>query len=100
MAKSHPAPLIENGMPRYPHWARSFFLLAGLVSLSIIPHNQYGSRLSAAVMVPLGALELPQPVEVVRTAEPDTDKYRAVGEYLAHRYRVSPEIATTIVTKA
>ena len=96
MAKS-PARFNDHGLSRYSHWQRSLVLLASLVSLSVIPHNPYGNRLSAAMMDHLRILEPRPQAEVAQVAEPNGEKYRAVGEYLAQRYRVSPEITTTIV---
>ncbi len=107
MAKSHPAHFDARGVPRYAPSARStvasFVLLACLVSLSIILHNQYGTRPAAAAMNRLAALDLSQIVPLAETtpaAEPNAGKYRAVGEYLARRYRVSSEVTTDIVAKA
>ena len=108
MAKSHPAQLDSNGVPRFDQWARntvaSFVLLACLVSLSIILHNQYGVRFAAAMANGIAALDLTQLVPLAETnpvvTDPNTGKYRAIGEYLARRYRVSLEVTTNIVAKA
>ena len=110
MAKSHPEQFDDHGVPRFTMWARntvaSFALLASLASLSIILHNQYGLRFASAVMHGLGAIDLTLNVPL-RTAEavmivvdPNEGKYRALGEYLARRYRVSSEMTTNIVAKA
>lgn len=110
MAKSHPAQFDEHGAPQLAQWARntvaSFTLLACLVSLSIILHTQYGVRLASAIVHGLGALDLAQlvtraeaqPAPAVMDA--NEAKYRAVGDYLARRYRVSSEMTTSVVSKA
>lgn len=110
MAKSHPALFDEQDTPRFNHWARntvaSFALLACLASLSIILHNQYGARFARDFVDGISALDLTelvmqpldQPAPVV--FDPNERQYRAVGEYLARRYRVSSEMATNIVAKA
>lgn len=114
MAKSHPAQFDEFefhdlGVPRSAQWARntvaSFALLACLVSLSIILHNQYGARLVAAVENGIRALDLtqfvPSSAEPLSVAvDPSAGKYRAIGEFLARRYRVSSDVTTNIVAKA
>ena len=48
----------------------------------------------------LDLTELMQSAETLPAAEPHSAKYRAVGEYLARRYRVSTEVTTDIVAKA
>ncbi|MBI4191288.1 MAG: lytic transglycosylase domain-containing protein [Betaproteobacteria bacterium] len=111
MAKSHPARFYDHGAPRFAQWARntvaSFALLACLASLSIILHNQYGgARFISAVMHAVGAIDLTQMVGLPgdRLAPVAIDrnegKYRAIGEYLARRYRVSSEVTTNIVAKS
>ena len=110
MAKSHPARFDDHGVPRIALWARntvaSFALLACLTSLSIILHNQYGARLVSAVMHGIGGLDLGQMVAMPgdrpasAVSDPNAGKYRAIGEYLARRYRVSSEMATNIVAKS
>ena len=110
MAKSHPEQFDDHGVPRFTMWARntvaSFALLASLASLGIILHNQYGLRFASAAMHGLGAIDLAL-VMPLRTAgaimvvvDPNEGKYRALGEYLARRYRVSSEMTTNIVAKA
>lgn len=110
MAKSHPALFDEQDAPRFNQWARnivaSFALLACLASLSIILHNQYGVRFARAFVDGISALDLTQlvmqpleqPAPVV--LDPNERQYRTVGEYLARRYRVSSEMATSIVAKS
>ena len=110
MAKSHPAQFDDQGAPHLAQWARntvaSFTLLACLVSLSIILHTQYGLRLAGAIVHGLGALDLTQLVNLADASPqpvvPDANeaKYRAVGDYLARRYRVSSEMTTSVVAKA
>ena len=110
MAKSHPALFDEQDAPRFNQWARnivaSFALLACLASLSIILHDQYGVRFARAFVQGISALDLTQlvmqpleqPAPVV--LDPNERQYRTVGEYLARRYRVSSEMATSIVAKS
>jgi soluble lytic murein transglycosylase-like protein len=110
MARSHPALFDEQDAPRFNQWTRnaagSFALLACLASLSIILHDQYGARFARGVVDGISALDssqlamqpLEQPAPVVLDRyEPH---YRAVGEYLARRYRVSSEMTTSIVAKS
>ena len=110
MAKSHPEQFDDYGVPRFTAWARntvaSFALLASLASLSIILHNQYGLRLGGAAVHGMGAMDLalivPLHTAEVVTAlvDPNEGRNRAIGEYLARRYRVSSEMTTNIVAKA
>jgi soluble lytic murein transglycosylase-like protein len=110
MAKSHPAQFDDQGVPQLAQWARntvaSFTLMACLASLGIILHIQYGVRLASAIVHGLGALDLAQLVNLndAPAAPAVTDanegKYRAVGDYLARRYRVSSEMTTDVVAKA
>ena len=107
MAKSHPALFDDHSVSRYYQWARntvaSFVLLACLVSLSIILHNQYGARLAAAVTNVIAAMNLTKLMPIAEAdpvvADPNPAKYRAIAEYLARRYRVSVEMTTNIVAK-
>jgi soluble lytic murein transglycosylase-like protein len=111
MAKSHPATFDDQGAPALAQWARnmvaSFTLMACLVSLSIILHTQHGVRLAGAIVNSIGALDLAQLVNLaeasppaVSVEDPNDGKYRAVGDYLARRYRVSSEMTTSVVAKA
>ena len=111
MAKSHPAQLDEQSAPVLASWARntvaSFTLLACLVSLSVILHNQHGVRIANAIGNGLAALDLAQlisqtapPAKLEVSEGPHARKYRAVGDYLARRYRVSSEMTTNVVAKA
>ena len=109
MAKSHPAQLDEQAAPQLPDWARntmaSFTLLTCLVSLNVILHNQHGVRVVGAVANGVAALDLAQlladaPPKPVVAEEPHAGKYRAVGDYLARRYRVSSEMTANVVAKA
>lgn len=108
MAKSHPAQLDDHGAPRFAQRTRnsvaSFALLACLVSLSFILHDRYGVRFAAAMVHSISAIDL---TRLVPLAEPiplavdsSAGEYRAIGEYLARRYRVSSEVAINIVAKA
>lgn len=112
MAKSHPADVQfdDQDAPRLAQWARrttaSFALLVCVASLSTIFYNQHGARIASALVLGIRTLELnplamppadqPAPVQV----DPNEPKYRVIGEYLARRYRVSPEMATNIVSRA
>ena len=112
MAKSHPAnaQFDDQDAPSPARWARSssasFALLACIISLSTILYNQHGIRFPSALVQSIRTLELNElvmpsadqagPVVV----DPNELKYRAIGEYLARRYRVSAEMATNIVSKA
>ena len=112
MAKSHPATarFDDQDAPRLTQWVRSnsagFALLAGIAFLSTILYNQHGVGFPSALVRIIGTLEPNQ--RVTPTAdrmapvaiEPNEHKYRAVGEHLARRYRVSSEMATDIVSKA
>ena len=110
MAKSHPAPFDEQGVPRISPWARnilaSLTLLACLVSLNIILHNQYGPRFAGPLFYGLRALDLAPPAYTEADSAPlavvdaEGDKYRAIGDYLARRYRVSSAMTADVVAKA
>jgi soluble lytic murein transglycosylase-like protein len=110
MAKSHPAQFDDQGAPHLAQWARNtvatFTLMACLVSLSIILHTQYGVRLAGAIVHGLGALDLAQLANLADippkppVSDANEGKYRAVGDYLARRYRVSSEMTTEVVAKA
>jgi soluble lytic murein transglycosylase-like protein len=111
MAKSHPAQFDVQGAPYLAQWARntvaSFTLLACLVSLSIILHAQYGLRVAGAFVRGMGAFDLVQLVNFADASQKpaavvdvNEGRYRAVGDYLARRYRVSAEMTTDVVAKA
>ena len=110
MAKSHPEQIDDHNAPRATRRARntvaSIALLASLVSLTIILHNQYGLGAAGSFRQGLGALDLTRMVAVLppetlpAVTDPDEGKFRAVGAYLARRYRVSSEMATDIVALA
>ena len=108
MAKSHPEQFISS---RYTQRARStvagFTLLAFLASFSLILDHQHGgSRLLAVVKDGIDLLIFTSPAVASQTeggdplSVPELAKYRAIGEYLAHRYHVSPEMTTDIVARA
>jgi hypothetical protein len=112
MAKSHPEQSTDSDLSfkRYSEWMRnaigSLVLLACLVSLTIILQNQYGARLALGLVRHISALDLShlmplneEPVTVA-AVDPDEGKYRAIGEYLARRYRVSSDVTSHIVAKA
>jgi len=106
MAKSHPEQFIARYTQRARNIVAGFTLLASLASFSLILDNQHdGSRLLALVKDGVDGLSFtPQAVASqaggALQAGPELAKYRAIGEYLAHRYRVSPEMATDIVARA
>ncbi len=109
MAKSHPALSYDHAVLRPTFWARnlvsSIAVLVSIASLAIIFNSPVGSRLAGLFAQSFGALELPQlplsrfqgkPAEV----DPNEAKYRAIGEHLARRFRVSAEMTTGVVAKA
>ncbi len=110
MAKSHPAyaQFDDQDAPRLVQWVRSnsasVAFLACIASLSTILYNQHG--FSSALVQSIGTLELNQlvmpPVDQTEpiSVDPNEPKYRAIGEYVARRYRVSSEMATNIVSRA
>ena len=110
MAKSHPARFDDHGVSALDGWARNtvamFTLMACLVSLSIILQTQYGLRFAGALVHGLGTLDLTQMAALAdapaKQPAPDVNagKYRAVGDYLARRYRVSSDMTTEVVAKA
>ena len=111
MAKSHPAQFDEQDAPQLAPWARntvaSFTLMACLVSLNLILHNQHDVRVVSSIGNSLTALDLAQLVNLTDTPVKPTvsegtnaGKYRAVGDYLARRYRVSSEMTANVVAKA
>jgi soluble lytic murein transglycosylase-like protein len=111
MAKSHPAQLDQQDAPHLAPWARntvaSFTLLACLVSLNVILHNRHGVRVVSSIGNSVAALDLVQLVNLADAPAkppvadgPNAGKFRAVGDYLARRYRVSSEMTTTVVTTA
>ncbi len=112
MAKSHPAyaQFDDQVAPRLSQWARgnpaNVALLVCIAFLSIILYIQHGVRFARALVPGIGTLGLNQlvmppddPMESV-AVDPNEPKYRAIGEYLARRYRVSSETATNIVSQA
>lgn len=111
MAKSHPAQSDDQSPLHFSLWARnavaSFTLLACLISLSIILHAQYGARLTGAFVHGLDSLDFGQLVNLseappiaVAADGPNDARYRAVGDNLAKRYRVSSEMTFSVVAKA
>ena len=112
MAKSHPAhaQFDDQDAPRQSQSARgnpaNIALLVGIATLSILLYGQHGVRIPGALVPGIGTLGLsylgtapddPMEPVAVDSSEP---KYRAIGEYLARRYRVSSEMATDIVSQA
>ncbi len=109
MAKSHPALSYDHAVSRPTFWARnlvsSIAVLVSIASLAIMFNSPVGSTLAGMFAQSFGALELPQlplgrfqakPAEV----DPNEAKYRAIGEHLARRFRVSAEMTTSVVAKA
>ena len=112
MAKSHPAyaQFDDQDAPRLSQLVRgnpaNVALLACIASFSILLYTQHGVRFPGALMPGIGTLGLSQlvtapddPMEPM-AVDPNEPKYRAIGEYLARRYRVSSEMATNIVSQA
>ena len=111
MAKSHPAIFDQHGAPQLALWARntvaSFTLIICLVSLNTILQAQHGVHMVSALGDGFAALDLAQlinaaeaPAKVTVIEGPHAGKYRAVGDYLARRYRVSSEMTNSVVAKA
>jgi len=109
MAKSHPATLYDHALSRPPFFARhtlaGIAALISIASLAIMFHAPAGSRLAELLVQSFGTIELPQlalnrfqprPVAV----DPYEAKYRAIGEHLARRFRVSADLTTHVVAKA
>jgi len=111
MAKSHfaHAQFDDQDAPRLAQWARSTsasIALLACIALSTLLYNQHGVHFASDLVESIKTLELTQllvplagqtePVVV----DPNEPKYRAIGEYLARRYRVSSEMATDIVSMA
>ncbi len=112
MARSHPAyaRFDDQDAPRRSQWVRgnpaNFALLVCIATLSILLYSQHGVRIPGARVPGIGTLGLSHfgtapddPMESV-AVDPYEPKYRAIGEYLARRYRVSSEMATNIVSQA
>ncbi len=114
MAKSHPEQFGKSSnseLSRASHWARhavsSFVLAACLMSLGIIIQQHYGARLATWLVDSIGAIDLEHFIPLAEeasppaaAADPHDGKYRAIGEYLARRYRVSHDVTSLIVAKA
>ena len=112
MAKSHPAheQFHDQDAPRLSQWVRgnpaNVVLLACIATLSIILYHPHGIRVPSALVQSFGTLELnrlgmpPDDQTESVAVDPNEPKYRAIGEYLARRYRVSLEMATDIVSMA
>ncbi|HUO43879.1 MAG TPA: transglycosylase SLT domain-containing protein [Burkholderiales bacterium] len=104
MAKSHPEQLAS----RRRVWiiTASFILLASLASFSLFSINPRSSNdWLAFVEEGIDGLNFAPQAAASQSgtgvpAGPELAKYRAIGEYLAHRYRVSPEMTTDIVARA
>ncbi len=99
-------------LARLAHWARilvsMLVLVACLVALLLIVHNQYGPLFfgeSLQRALPLDAL-----TPATSAARPDRDtsarsaaeenRYRALAEFLAKRYRVSQDVTFGLVGQA
>lgn len=90
-------------------WARnplaSMAALASIATLAIMFNLPAGARLVSMFAQSLGALELPHMLlsrlHVQSVAvDPNEPKYRAIGEHLAQRFRVSADVTTRVVAKA
>ncbi len=98
-------------MARLAHWVRSLMTLlvlgASLVALLLIVNHQYGPLIFGESLEPAAdALRLTQ-----NAARPDGDpalllsaaeegRYRTLAEFLAKRYRVSPDVTFKLVSHA
>lgn len=110
MARSHPARFQRVRTFASVQWVRhtvsGLVLMASLMSLAIILHNQFGARVSATISSAIGALDLTHlfPVAALPSAPvPEhlqLTKHKAVAEFLAKRYRVSTLVMNDIVVHA
>ncbi len=110
MAKSHPAKTDRQDAPQLSLWARNtvagFTLIICLISLISILQARHGVNFGSALNDGLAALDVVQPINAGENAKvtalesPHAGKHRAVGSYLARRYRVSLEMTTSVVAKA
>ncbi len=109
MAKSHPATLYDHDLSRPTFWARNTLagiaVLLSIASLALIFNAPAGNRLAGLLEQSFGALELPQgPLRnyqpQLADIDPNQAKYRAMGEHLARRFRVSADMTTHVVAKA
>jgi hypothetical protein len=106
MTKSHPERIDQHSAHRGTGWARSTSagcsFIVGLVLLGMGLHEQ-STKPTAGVAVANISSELTQHAfagaPVPSVVDPNTGKYRAIGEYLAQRFRVSADFATSIVAK-
>ena len=111
MAKSHPAKFQQDSAPQFPVWASSMVaaltLAISLISLNTILTSTYGSsalamlRSGLAVLMPGSSAATPaeQPAAVAEESG-EQPKYRAIGQFLSRRYRVSSEMTTSVVANA
>jgi soluble lytic murein transglycosylase-like protein len=109
MAKSHPAPSYDHAVSRPTSRARntltSIAVLVGISSFILMFNAPAGNRLVSLFAQSLGALELPQgqfgrfQIQTSKV-DPNEAKYRAIGEHLARRFRVSADMTTHVVAKA
>ena len=109
MAKSHPALFYDQALSRAALWARNTLagiaVLLSIASLALMFNSTAGNRLAGLFAQSLGAIELPQgPLRSYQPQLTDIDpnqaKYRAMGEHLARRFRVSADVTTHVVAKA
>ena len=109
MAKSHPALFYDQVISRAALWARNTLagiaVLLSIASLALMFNSTAGNRLAGLFAQSLGAIELPQgPLRSYQPQLTDIDpnqaKYRAMGEHLARRFRVSADVTTHVVAKA
>jgi hypothetical protein len=78
----------------------------GLVAISLLLNKQLGTGLAATLhqvadsleQVRVGAGEAS--AAQLEPRDPQADRYEAIGDYLAKRYRVSAEVTTDLVVKA
>lgn len=111
MAKSHPAKFQQHSAPQLLLMARimvaGFLVAISLISLNSTLATSYGISVPAMLKNGMAALTLgasaPAVAETTMPAAAESveqPKYRAVGEYLSRRYRVSSEMTTSVVANA
>jgi soluble lytic murein transglycosylase-like protein len=108
MAKSHPAPVHDFSAPRLLNLTSRPFggvvVMASIAILTLAFNLPAAGRLVEALQQSVGALEIPHLLPDRPSApaalDPNEAKYRAIGNNLAQRFRVSAEVTTHVVAKA
>jgi soluble lytic murein transglycosylase-like protein len=110
MAKSNPGIVGQLNTEKLAHWARGgvsiMVLMASLTALTLIVYNQHGARfletyariLSRDAHRSTDGAEADNPAS--NTASPEERRYRALADFLAKRYRVSPDVTLDLVNIA